>query len=112
MAQDFFTAFGNDGFGVVGNDTTLTGSDVAGINMIAIKGLEERTVELNAVIENLLAKNKAQDEIIQEQQKEIDVLNTKVNEMDVLKVANEKQQAEIENIKAMLGMNNQIVKNK
>ena len=43
MAQDFFNAFGRDGFGTVGNDTTLTGSDVSGINMIAIQALENRT---------------------------------------------------------------------
>ncbi len=71
MAQDFFAAFGNGGFGVVGNDTTLTGSDVAGINMITIKGLEERTVELNSIIEKLIAENQA--------------LQSKVNEVDVLK---------------------------
>ncbi len=71
MAQDFFAVFGNDGFGVVGNDATLTGSDVAGINMITIKGLEERTVELNSIIEKLIAENQA--------------LQSKVNEVDVLK---------------------------
>ena len=48
-----------------------------------------------------------------------EALQTKVGEVDVLKAEklemkanNEKQQAEIENIKAMLGMNNEIVKNK
>ena len=46
VAQEFFGAFGNDGRGVVGSDTTLCGSDVNGINMIAIQALERRTLDL------------------------------------------------------------------
>jgi hypothetical protein len=45
-AQEFFEAFGNDGVGNIGSDTTLTGSDVNGINMIAIQALEKRTTQL------------------------------------------------------------------
>ncbi|MFC1568943.1 tail fiber domain-containing protein [bacterium] len=45
MAQDFFAAFGHDGFGTVGNDTTICSSDLQGINMIAIQALEKRTAE-------------------------------------------------------------------
>ncbi len=69
---------------------------------------------------------KEQQEVIEAQQAEIETmkaknqaLQTKVSEVDELKAENqkikadnEKQQAEIENIKAMLGMNNEIAKNK
>ena len=50
MAQDFFAAFGRDDMGIVGNDTTLTGSDVSGINMIAIQALEKRTAAQEKII--------------------------------------------------------------
>jgi len=46
MAQDFFAAFGHDGIGTIGTDTTICGSDINGINMIAIQALENRTAEL------------------------------------------------------------------
>ncbi|MBN1781060.1 tail fiber domain-containing protein [bacterium] len=45
VAQDFYAAFGQDAMGTVGSDTTLCGSDVDGINMIAIQALEKRTAE-------------------------------------------------------------------
>jgi len=48
MAQDFHAAFGHDGVGAIGNDTTLSSSDFAGINFIAIQALEKRTTELKA----------------------------------------------------------------
>ena len=53
MAQDFFAAFGNDGFGICGNDTTICSSDIDGINMIAIHALEKRTTNSNEKIEEL-----------------------------------------------------------
>ena len=46
MAQDFFAAFGNDGVGTIGNDTTISSADFAGVNFIAIQALEKRTREL------------------------------------------------------------------
>ena len=46
MAQDFFSAFGNDGVGTIGNDTTISSADFAGVNFIAIQALEKRTREL------------------------------------------------------------------
>ena len=51
MAQEFFAAFGDDGFGTVGTDTTINSGDMAGIMMIAIQALERR----NAVLEARLA---------------------------------------------------------
>jgi hypothetical protein len=46
MAQDFFAAFGHDGVGQIGSETTLNSGDMAGILMIAVQALEKRTVEL------------------------------------------------------------------
>ena len=46
MAQDFFLAFGHDGVGQIGSETTINSGDLAGILMIAVKALEKRTAEL------------------------------------------------------------------
>src|SRR5262249_21223705 len=46
MAQDFFAAFGNDGIGQIGKETTINSGDMAGILMIAVQALEKRTAEL------------------------------------------------------------------
>jgi hypothetical protein len=46
MAQDFFTAFGHDGVGQIGSETTINSGDMAGILMIAVQALEKRTAEL------------------------------------------------------------------
>ena len=46
MAQDFFLAFGHDGLGQIGSETTINSGDLAGILMIAVQVLEKRTVEL------------------------------------------------------------------
>jgi len=50
MAQDFYAAFGNDGIGTIGNDTTIASADFDGINFIAIQALEKRTRELKEMI--------------------------------------------------------------
>jgi trimeric autotransporter adhesin len=46
MAQDFFLAFGHDGIGQIGSETTINSGDIAGILMIAVQALEKRTAEL------------------------------------------------------------------
>jgi hypothetical protein len=46
MAQDFFAAFGHDGIGQIGTETTINSADMAGILMIAVQALEKRTAEL------------------------------------------------------------------
>jgi hypothetical protein len=46
MAQDFFAAFGQDGVGQIGTETTINSGDLAGILMIAVQALEKRTSEL------------------------------------------------------------------
>src|SRR5262245_9384805 len=44
--QDFFAAFGHDGVGQIGSETTINSRDMAGILMIAVQALEQRTREL------------------------------------------------------------------
>jgi hypothetical protein len=46
MAQDLFAAFGHDGVGEIGSETTINSGDLAGILMIAVQALEKRTAEL------------------------------------------------------------------
>ena len=46
MAQDFFAAFGQDGVGQIGTETTINSGDLAGILMVAVQALEKRTAEL------------------------------------------------------------------
>jgi trimeric autotransporter adhesin len=46
MAQDFYAAFGQDGLGQIGSETTINSGDLAGILMIAVQALEKRTAEL------------------------------------------------------------------
>jgi len=46
MAQEFFAAFGHDGVGQIGTETTINSGDIAGILMIAVQALEKRTAEL------------------------------------------------------------------
>ena len=46
MAQDFFAAFGHDGIGQIGTETTINSGYLAGILMIAVQALEKRTAEL------------------------------------------------------------------
>jgi hypothetical protein len=46
MAQDFFAAFGHDGVGQIGSETTINSGDIAGILMIAVQALGKRTAEL------------------------------------------------------------------
>ncbi len=53
VAQEFHKAFGYDGIGTVGNDTTINQSDFNGINLIAIQALEKRTSELKVENESL-----------------------------------------------------------
>ena len=59
MAQDFFAAFGHDGVGQIGTETTINSGDIAGILMIAVQALEKRTVQIS-VLESELKQKDAQ----------------------------------------------------
>jgi len=68
MAQDFYAAFGNDGIGIIGNDTTIASADFDGVNLIAIQALEKRT-----------SKNKKETNNLK---KELELLTVKNHELD------------------------------
>src|SRR5215813_840300 len=55
MAQDFYAAFGHDGVGQIGTETTINSGDMAGILMIAVQALEKRTAELKHIQAQLAA---------------------------------------------------------
>jgi len=59
MAQDFYAAFGNDGIGTIGNDTTIASADFDGVNLIAIQALEQRTSSLKKENEELKHTNES-----------------------------------------------------
>ncbi len=72
MAQDFYDAFGNDGIGTIGNDTTISSADFDGINFIAIQALEVRTKQQKSSIKNL----EARINDLEEQNEELVILNS------------------------------------
>lgn len=57
MAQDFFAAFGRDGLGTIGTDTTITSTDMDGILMAAAQALEKRSLGQMREIEALRSEN-------------------------------------------------------
>ena len=57
MAQEFYAAFGNDGIGTVGNDSTIASADFDGINLIAIQALEKICTDLRSRINILEDQN-------------------------------------------------------
>ena len=62
-AQDFFAAFGHDGFGIIGTETTINSGDMAGIMMIAIQALEERTADLETLRAQMVALQQRIDDL-------------------------------------------------
>ena len=46
MAHDCFAAFGHDGVGQIGSETTSNAGDLTGMLMSAVQALEQRTAEL------------------------------------------------------------------
>lgn len=47
-AQEFYYHFGNDGIGMVGNDTTIASADIDGVMMIALQQLIKENEQLKA----------------------------------------------------------------
>ncbi len=92
MAQDIFHYFGNDGIGIIGNDTTLAAADMDGIMMIAIHALEKRTqntseintrvAELESSVDKLTSKLDEQTALIKAQQ---ELLKAYREELEALK---------------------------
>jgi len=88
MAQEWFTAFGHDGVGLIGNDTSLSSADVDGIAYIAIQALERRTAELQKATSRIVTLEKTVMPLRESNksiQKELTALRAKVSEMDELK---------------------------
>ena len=52
-AQEFFAAFGDDGFGTIGTETTINSGDMAGIMMVAIQELAKQNAALQQRIADL-----------------------------------------------------------
>ncbi len=102
IAQQLYTAY-PPAVGVGGADVKTDPWEVAygSLTPLLVQAVQEQQAIIDA--------QQAEIETIKSQN---EALQTKVDEVDVLKADNEKQQAEIESIKAMLGMNNEIVKNR
>ncbi|SDD15565.1 Head domain of trimeric autotransporter adhesin [Niabella drilacis] len=47
MAQEFYSLFGNDGIGNIGNDTTIASADIDGVMMIALQALVKQVDQLS-----------------------------------------------------------------
>ncbi len=81
MAQDFYNAFGYDGVGKIGSDTTINTGDLAGISLVAIQALEKRTSELKELVDK-------KDKELEEKVKEIASLKSRLEanekKMDIL----------------------------
>ena len=75
MAQDFYSAFGKDAMGTIGNDTTVNPIDMIGIDMAAIQALEKRTSMLQSENNKLVTENNVQ-------QQEINALKTMLLKME------------------------------
>jgi hypothetical protein len=92
MAQDFYAAFGSDGVGTVGNDTTINQADMAGVTFAAVQALVSRDEQQQKEIDLL----KRQNEELMKQNEALKATVKKYNEENnVLK-------AEVTNINANL----------
>ncbi|MBO9594745.1 MAG: tail fiber domain-containing protein [Niabella sp.] len=47
MAQEFYSLFGHDGVGTIGNDTTIASADIDGVIMIALQALVKQADQLS-----------------------------------------------------------------
>lgn len=88
MAQEFHAYFGNDGIGVIGNDTTISTADIDGVMMIAIQALIKENEEL-----------KQKNELLEQQQ---EVLATEVSTLK-----NAQQNTEVLLLEIQAGLNAQ-----
>ena len=48
MAQDFYAAFGHDGVGAIGTETTINNADLSGILLSAVQALDKENTTLRA----------------------------------------------------------------
>jgi len=88
MAQDFYKAFGRDGFGTIGTDTTISTHNIASVNFIAVHELEKRT--------------RLQKEQLEAQAATITALKEEVEALQATKEQNAKLEERLKRIEAML----------
>ena len=81
MAQDFFAAFGHDGVGQIGSETTINAGDMAGILMSAVQALEKRTAELKQK-EAQMAVLAAQVEALQAKLTSVETVVTRLEQLE------------------------------
>jgi Chaperone of endosialidase len=94
MAQDFFAAFGHDGVGQIGSETTINAGDMAGILMIAVQALEKRTAELHQK-EARMAVLESQVEDLKAKYASVETVAAQAQELAALKAQNTRLQAAI-----------------
>jgi hypothetical protein len=78
MAQDFFAAFGHDGVGQIGSETTINAGDLAGILMSAVQALERRTAELQQKEAQMAVLEEKRTAELQQKEAQIAVLASKL----------------------------------
>ena len=81
MAQDFYLQFKLGGFG---NDTTITTSDIDGVNMLGIQALENRTSELKEEIITLQTTINQQEMKVASLESQLLIANELLKKMDRL----------------------------
>jgi hypothetical protein len=94
MAQDFYCAFGKDKFGEIGNDTTITTSDFAGIRLIALQALIKENNKLKSEVNFLESASNINAEIIKNIKIEIIDIATDLKEFKKFSM----MQKKIENV--------------
>lgn len=68
MAQEFYKHFGNDGYGTIGNDTTIASADIDGVMMIALQALVKENEELKQQNKNMERRLQKLEAILNKQQ--------------------------------------------
>ncbi|MBO9594748.1 MAG: tail fiber domain-containing protein [Niabella sp.] len=66
MAQEFYSLFGNDGTGTIGNDTTIASADIDGVMMIALQALIKQSEAMKQQVQQLSEANKALQKQVQQ----------------------------------------------
>jgi hypothetical protein len=111
MAQDFYAAFGHDGVGTVGTDTTIATLDLNGLNFTAIQALVDRTEALRQKDAQLEQKTR-ELEALMAQFKEQQAANEKLRaqlagqqaELSAQQARSDKLENDLEAIKQHLGI--------
>ncbi|MBO0695065.1 MAG: tail fiber domain-containing protein [Verrucomicrobia bacterium] len=112
VAQEFFAAFGHDGLGTIGTDTTINSSDLEGILTISVQALEKRSQALQAENADLSKKVGAMQAENADLNKEIGSLKARLEakaenadmnkEIGAMKAENADLNKEISSLKARL----------